>query len=157
MFDMPKKKYIDPWLITTDEDKERTFPLNWLADLAPLMERIGDAHYVLLGEATHGTHEFYTWRSAITKKLIREKGFNIIAVEGDWPDCYKVNRYIKGFDESDKSTTDILKTFNRWPTWMWANWEIVALIDWLEDHNRKLRRDEKQGSMVSTSTVFGNP
>jgi erythromycin esterase len=69
------------------------------ADLDPLMERIGDATSVLLGEASHGTHEFYTWRSAITKRLIREKGFRIIAVEGDWPDCYRVNRYIKGYED----------------------------------------------------------
>jgi erythromycin esterase len=65
-------------------------------DLDPLLESIGDARYVLLGEASHGTSEFYTWRAEITKRLITEKGFSFIAVEGDWPDCYRVNRYVKG-------------------------------------------------------------
>ena len=62
-------------------------PLASPADLDPLMDRIGDARYVLLGEASHGTHEYYTWRTQITKRLIAEKGFSFIAVEGDWPDC----------------------------------------------------------------------
>ena len=72
---MEKKQYTDPWLLTVDEDKEKTFPLRNSTDLDPLLERIGDAHCVLLGEATHGTHEYYTWRTAITKRLIDEKGF----------------------------------------------------------------------------------
>jgi erythromycin esterase-like protein len=106
------------------------------------MKRIGDAHFVLLGEASHGTHEYYTWRTAITKRLIEEKKFNIIAVEGDWPDCYKLNRYIKGLDYQDKDVMDILKTFNRWPTWMWANWEVAALINWLKDRNAGLYQNK---------------
>src|SRR4030081_578301 len=65
--------------------------------LDPLIEKIGDARIVMLGEASHGTHEYYTWRSQITKRLILEKGFNFIAVEGDWPDCYRINRYIKNY------------------------------------------------------------
>src|SRR5688572_30461111 len=128
---MAKQNYTDPWLTTADEDKEQTFSLNNSNDLEPLMKRIGDAQFVLLGEASHGTHEYYTWRTAITKRLIEEKGFNIIAVEGDWPDCYKLNRFIKGFDYRGKDVSYILKTFNRWPTWMWANWEVAALINWL--------------------------
>ena len=67
-------------------------------DLDPLMERIGDARIVMLGEASHGTHEYYTWRSRISKRLIHEKGFKFIAVEGDWPDCYRINRYIKHYE-----------------------------------------------------------
>lgn len=109
------------------------------------MNRIGDAHFVLLGEASHGTHEYYTWRTAITKKLIEEKGFNIIAVEGDWPDCYKLNRFIKGFDHQDKDVSDILSMFTRWPTWMWANWEIAALINWLKEQNTGSYQNEKIG------------
>ncbi|KAA6439824.1 erythromycin esterase family protein [Dyadobacter flavalbus] len=112
-----------------------SYVLNSTADLDPLMERIGDASCVMLGEASHGTHEYYSWRTAITKRLILEKGFSFIAVEGDWPDCYRVNRYIKGFADKDKTSTEILQNFRRWPTWMWANWEIDALVNWLKAYN----------------------
>lgn len=104
-------------------------------DLDGLMDQIGDAKYVLLGEASHGTHEYYTWRSAISKRLIQEKGFSFIAVEGDWPDCYKINRYIKRYPGTLYPITDLFSTFHRWPTWMWANWEIAALVEWLKDFN----------------------
>lgn len=142
---MERNDYTDPWLFTTDEDKEKTYPLRNLSDLDPLMDRIGDAHCVLLGEATHGTHEYYTWRTAISKRLILEKGFNFIAVEGDWPDCYKLNRYIKGLAHLDKKPPELLQAFKRWPTWMWANWEVVALISWMKEHNTSLYPDKKIG------------
>src|SRR6476646_6129270 len=96
-------------------------PLRTPADLNPLLERIGDARVVLLGEASHGTHEFYTWRAALTRRLIEEKGFNFVAVEGDWPDCYRVNRFVKGYPGAATNTETALATFRRWPTWMWAN------------------------------------
>src|SRR5437016_6582550 len=99
--------------------------------LDPLFEQIGDARVVLLGEASHGTHEYYTWRTAISKRLIQEKGFSFIAVEGDWPDCYKINRYVKGYKDAGNNITDVLHHFDRWPTWMWANWEVAALAEWL--------------------------
>ena len=114
-------------------------------DLQPLFDLIGDAQIVLLGEASHGTHEYYTWRSYITKRLIKEKGFQFIGVEGDWPDCYQVNRYIKNYPSAGKTSLEVLQKFNRWPTWMWANWEIVALAEWLFDHNQELQRDKKVG------------
>src|SRR3954468_8383581 len=104
-------------------------------DLDPLLERIGDAKFVLLGEASHGTHEYYTWRTAISKRLIEEKGFDFIAVEGDWPDCYKINRYIKAYKDAGTGIDEVLQAFDRWPTWMWGNWEIAALAEWLKDHN----------------------
>src|SRR5262249_55613053 len=91
---------------------------------------------VLLGEASHGTSEFYTWRAEISRRLILEKGFSFIAVEGDWPDCYQVNRYIKDYPDAGDSARLVLSAFNRWPTWMWANWEVVALVEWLRRHNR---------------------
>src|SRR5688500_2246395 len=91
-------------------------PLKDDADLDPLLERIGDARVVLLGEASHGTHEFYTWRDRITRRLVAEKGFGFIAVEGDWPDCYLVNRWIKGVD-GGRSAREMLHAFERWPTW----------------------------------------
>jgi len=99
----------------------------------------------MLGEASHGTHEYYTWRTHISQQLIREKGFNFIAVEGDWPDCYSVNRYIKQYNHSGKSAQEVLSQFDRWPTWMWANWETVALAEWLCDHNKELPAGKKAG------------
>src|SRR5437870_5301312 len=86
-------------------------PLNSPSDLDPLLDRIGDARYVLLGEASHGTHEYYTWRTALSRRLIEEKGFSFIAVEGDWPDCYRVNRFVKGLPDSGESTREVLQTF----------------------------------------------
>lgn len=110
-------------------------PLETADDLDPLLERIGDSRYVLLGEASHGTSEYYTWRARLSQRLIREKGFSFIAVEGDWPDCYAVNRYIKGYDGSGDNARSVLHAFERWPTWMWANWEMVALSEWLRSYN----------------------
>jgi erythromycin esterase-like protein len=98
------------------------------------MEKIGDAHYVLLGEASHGTSDYYTWRARLSQRLIQEKDFSFIAVEGDWPACYRLNRYIKGNSEG-QNAYEVLQTFHRWPTWMWANWEVVALAEWLRDYN----------------------
>jgi erythromycin esterase-like protein len=99
----------------------------------------------MLGEASHGTSEYYTWRAYITKRLIQEKGFNFIAVEGDWPDCYRLNRYIKNYPDAGMSAFDVLREFNRWPTWMWANWEIVALAEWLFQYNKPFASNKKVG------------
>lgn len=110
-----------------------------------LIDEMADRRVVMLGEASHGTHEYYTWRSAITKRLINEHGFNFIAVEGDWPDCYKINRFIKGYKDSFHDIEAILDSFNRWPTWMWANWEVAALANWLHDNNKELSVSEKTG------------
>lgn len=125
--------------------RDKAYTLTNKTDLQPLFDMIGDAQIVLLGEASHGTHEYYTWRSYITQKLIKEKGFQFIAVEGDWPDCYQLNRYIKNYSETGKRSFDVLKQFNRWPTWMWANWEIVALAEWLNKYNEKLPVNKKIG------------
>jgi erythromycin esterase len=116
-------------------------------DSNPLLEQIrkDNIRYVLLGEASHGTSEFYGWRSEITKRLIKERGFSFIAVEGDWPDCYSVNRYIKGISGSSQSAYDILYSFNRWPTWMWANREIVDLVEWLREYNKNLSEEQRVG------------
>ena len=111
-------------------------PLQTAADLDPLLAAIGDARVVLLGEASHGTHEYYTWRTALSKRLIQEKGFHFIAVEGDWPACFEVNAAIKkGQPLAEGSAAGLLQVFNRWPTWMWSNWEIAALIEWLHQLN----------------------
>ncbi len=120
-------------------------PLETAEDLDPVVEAIGRARFVLLGEATHGTSEFYTWRAAISKRLIRERGFSFVAVEGDWPDCYRVNRYVKGMADAGGRAADVLHAFERWPTWMWANREVVEFAEWLRDHNRGLPTERRVG------------
>ena len=124
---------------------KRALPLNDPADLDPLIERIGDAHYVLLGEATHGTSEFYQWRAALSRRLIEERGFSFVGVEGDWPDCYRVNRYAKSYHDSGESAREVLHAFERWPTWMWANREVAEFAEWLRDHNRRLSPERQAG------------
>ena len=119
-------------------------PLRDDADLDPLLERIGEARVVLLGEASHGTSEYYTWRDRISRRLITERGFRFIAVEGDWPDCYLVNRWVKGVDGGG-SARDVLHAFERWPTWMWGNREVEALAEWLREHNRGVPEERKVG------------
>ena len=116
-------------------------------DLRPLFEEIksDDVDYVLLGEASHGTSDFYVWRTEITKHLISKGEFSFIAVEGDWPDCYNVNRYVKGLSDSNKSAYDVLYAFNRWPTWMWANKEIINLVEWLREYNANLPEEKIVG------------
>jgi len=114
-------------------------------DLDALIEDIRDVPVVMLGEASHGTHEFYTWRIAISKRLIRKKGFSFIGVEGDWPDCYKINRFEKGYKEAGDNVRDVLMNFDRLPTWMWANWEVAALAEWLREYNQRLLIDKMVG------------
>lgn len=125
--------------------RDRALPLGDSSDLDPLIERIGDARYVLLGEATHGTSEFYDWRAAISRRLIEECGFSFIAVEGDWPDCYRVNRYAKWYRDAGETARDVLHAFERWPTWMWANREVAELAEWLRDHNHRLPAARQAG------------
>jgi erythromycin esterase-like protein len=114
-------------------------------DFDSLIEAIGEAKLVLMGEASHGTSEFYTTRAELTKRLISEKKFRFISVEGDWPSCYKVNQYIKGHTNAPESVRDLLKSFDRWPTWMWANEEIIPLLDWLKAYNMDKPYNEKVG------------
>ncbi|HEY9671765.1 MAG TPA: erythromycin esterase family protein, partial [Waterburya sp.] len=106
-------------------------------DYEPLMELIGDARFVLIGEASHGTHEFYEQRAEITKRLIQEKGFSAVAVEADWPDAYRVNRYVRGVSD-DSRANEALAGFDRFPTWMWRNTVVVNFINWLRDYNHSL-------------------
>jgi erythromycin esterase-like protein len=112
-----------------------TRPLGDPGDLDVLIDRIGDARVVMLGEASHGTHEFYTWRAAITRRLIEEKGFAFVAVEGDWPDCDRIHRSVRGGDDAPDDPRVALLAFDRWPTWMWANEEVADFCRWLRAHN----------------------
>ncbi|MBD2564417.1 MULTISPECIES: erythromycin esterase family protein [Nostoc] len=104
------------------------------ADYDPLMNLIGDARIVLIGEATHGTHEFYKQRAEITKRLIQEKGFTAVAVEADWPDAYRVNRYVQDASE-DPTPAEALSGFQRFPTWMWRNTDMLNFLNWLREYN----------------------
>ncbi|MDB5247297.1 MAG: erythromycin esterase family protein [Segetibacter sp.] len=123
--------------------KAKAIQLHDFKDLEVLFDKIGDARIVMLGEASHGTHEYYTWRSYITRKLVSEKKFNFIAVEGDWPDCYNINCSIKDNSNSANSILNVLKKFDRWPTWMWANWEIAGFCKWLYNYN--IEKSNKAG------------
>lgn len=104
------------------------------SDFDPLLALIGDARYVLIGEASHGTHEFYRIRAEITKRLIREKGFIGVAVEADWPDAYRVNRFVRGVGE-DTDAEQALAGFQRFPQWMWRNADVLDFIGWLRAYN----------------------
>jgi erythromycin esterase-like protein len=99
-----------------------------------LFDSIGDARLVLIGEATHGTHEFYRTRAELTKALILHKGFNVVAVEADWPDAYRVNRWVQ-HASSDSDAEAALGEFKRFPRWMWRNRDVVSFLGWLHSHN----------------------
>jgi len=104
------------------------------SDFDGLLELVGDARLVLLGEASHGTHDFYRVRAEITKRLIRERGFRAVAVEADWPDAYRVNRYVRG-RPGDGDATEALGGFARFPQWMWRNADVLDLVGWLREYN----------------------
>lgn len=125
--------------------RDVVLPLRSQADLDPLMDRIGDAGVVCIGEASHGTHEFYAWRSALTRRLLEEKDFSFVGVEGDWPDCYRVSCAVTGAGDAPHDPRDALASFERWPTWMWANEEVVDFTRWLRAHNLRRSPDERVG------------
>lgn len=106
-------------------------------DYDPLLEAIGDARFVLLGEASHGTHEFYRERAQITRRLITEKGFTAVTAEADWPDAYRVNCYVRGRSE-DADAEEALADFRRFPAWMWRNADVLDFVGWLRAHNDSL-------------------
>ncbi|NHN34423.1 erythromycin esterase family protein [Paenibacillus agricola] len=116
-----------------------------MEDLDVIIDAIGEAKIVLLGEASHGTSEFYTVRAELSKRLIRQKGFNFVAVEGDWPACYSVNQFIKSAQGAAESAEQALSDFNRWPTWMWANREVTDFINWIRATNQTLASENRIG------------
>jgi erythromycin esterase-like protein len=113
-------------------------------DYDGLLELVADARVVLLGEASHGTHEFYRERARITRRLIQEKGFMAVAVEADWPDAYRVNRWVRCVGE-DQSALDALGDFQRFPRWMWRNRDVLAFVEWLRRHNESVGSDRRVG------------
>lgn len=120
-----------------DELRRLSFPLDD-AGLDRLVEAVGPSRIVLLGEATHGTREFYTWRARLSMRLIREHGFRFVAVEGDWPDCFRLNRFVKGDPAVPSDAETVLAEFRRWPTWMWANREVAGFLSELRMLNREV-------------------
>ncbi len=127
----------EPSLIT-NVTQEAAQPLEGTPhDYDQLIKLIGKARFCLLGEATHGTHEFYRERAEITKRLIKEKRFTAVAVEADWPDAFRVNRYVRGLGD-DKGANEALGGFKRFPTWMWRNTVVIDFVEWLRDYNASL-------------------
>lgn len=110
------------------------------ADIGPLLERIGGARLVLIGDASHGTSEFYRMRAEITKALIRRRGFQLVAVEADWPDGAVLNGWVTGRPPTS-GEAERTRPFQRFPTWMWRNHETLAFVDWLRAYNVKTRGD----------------
>lgn len=115
-----------------------------LDDVAPIVEAIGDARLVLLGEATHGSFEFYRLRTRISQRLIEERGFDALAVEADWPDALRVSRYVQG-GGADRDALAALAGFRRFPRWMWRNHEILELVTWLRRRNRGVQPARRAG------------
>ncbi len=114
------------------------------ADLAPLLERIGDARLVLIGEASHGTSEFYRMRQRITAELIERKGFSFVAVEADWPDAARIDRYVRDLEHPMRQA-DI---FGRFPTWMWRNHEVLEFVEWLRAENARRAGQDGDGQRL---------
>ena len=111
-----------------------------------IISLIGDAQLVLIGEASHGTHEFYKYRAEITKRLIEEKQFSAVAVEADFPDADRVNRFVRGgADSKDKTANDALSDFTRFPLWMWRNSVVLEFVEWLKNYNDKLQLNRRAG------------
>lgn len=104
-------------------------------DMEAIVERVASARHVFIGEASHGTSEYYRWRAVLTQHLIRDHGFSFVAVEGDWPDCQAVNAWVRGRHERELDAAEVLRKFDRWPTWMWANEEVAEFVTWLREHN----------------------
>ena len=104
------------------------------ADYDPLVQRAREADIVLLGEATHGTHEFYRVRAEITKRLIADAGYTLVAVEADWPDAHRVNRFVRALGE-DANAGQALAEFSGFPSWMWRNTDVVDFVAWLREYN----------------------
>src|SRR5437764_957138 len=124
---------------TVRAQAEKRRPAGGTDQFGALFDRFGDARVVLLGEATHGTSEFYRARAAITQRLIVEHGFNIVAVEADWPDAAHIDRYVRHLAPAREARA----AFQRFPTWMWRNEEVLAFIDWLRLHNQRLPAERR--------------
>jgi erythromycin esterase-like protein/predicted phosphoribosyltransferase len=119
-----------------------------------LIDLVGDAHFVLLGEASHGTYEFYAERAGLTRRLIEEKGFRAVAVEADWPDAYRVNRFVRGYG-SDETAEEALRGFERFPTWMWRNTVVLDFVGWLRERNERFAEQERSKAGFYGLDLYG--
>jgi erythromycin esterase-like protein len=119
-------------------------PIHGEQDLDQLLDLVGTARIVMIGEATHGTHEFYDLRASLTRKLIAQHGFAAVAIEGDWPDALRVDRYVRRQGDDD-AAHDALAEFERFPTWMWRNTDVAAFIDWLRGWNSQRGPEQRAG------------
>ena len=128
-----------------DAYAEYAHPLTGAGDLAPLIDAAKTRNFVLLGETTHGTHEYYVWRAEISKALIQDHGFAFIAVEGDWPAMLRLNNYVRLKDNSGTSAEEVLRSFDRWPYWMWGNTEFADFAEWLRGFNKNLPPEKRVG------------
>jgi erythromycin esterase-like protein len=130
------------------EINRAALPLTYTpSDYDPVLEWIGDRTLVLIGEASHGTHDFYRERALITRRLIEEKGFNLVAIEGDWPDAYRVHRFVRGSGK-DGNAFEALADFSRFPAWMWRNTDVLSFLDWLHSFNQRHARKEDRAGFV---------
>lgn len=124
---------------------DHAMPFEEVADFQPLLHEISEQRLVLMGESSHGTSEFYRLRAMLSKQLIKEKGFNFIAVEGDWPAFSRVNAYVKHKPDAPDSIDEAMAAIDRWPLWMWRNEETRELIEWLRAFNSQLEPQDRVG------------
>jgi erythromycin esterase len=129
----------------TDLLRSTIISLEEPGNLLQITDRAADARVVLLGEATHGTSEFYVWRDRISRELIENGGFNFILIEGDWSSAYRVNRYIRQLPGAPATAAEALEGFNRWPQWMWNNREVLDMVEWLRSYNAGRPAGEQVG------------
>jgi erythromycin esterase-like protein len=127
------------------EIRSLAVPLGGAEDLGELVDRAGSARFVCIGEASHGTHEYYRWRALLSRLLIEEHDFTWIGVEGDWPDCWRINRWVRGQEDQELDVYGLLAGFERWPTWMWANQEVAEFLAWLRERNLARPENERVG------------
>jgi erythromycin esterase-like protein len=135
----------DQWSGAVEEMRGLARPLVDEADLDELAASLSASRFVCLGEASHGTAEYYRWRAALSKQLIQAHGFTWIGVEGDWPDCWRINRWVRGRSDQVLDAVHLLGRFERWPTWMWANREVAEFLDWLHGWNMARPEPERVG------------
>jgi erythromycin esterase len=124
---------------------EQANPFEQAEDLTGLLQELSGERLILMGEASHGTSQYYTKRALLSKKLIQEKGLNFIAVEGDWASMARINEYVKHKPNAPGSLESAMESIDRWPLWMWRNLEFQSLVEWLHDYNRNLPMDERVG------------
>ncbi len=124
---------------------ENVRPFGTIDDLAPLLDFLGERRFALLGESTHGTHEFYRWRDEISRRLITEHGFRFVALEGDWEAVQRINDYAKHRTPRNADVRAVMAGLTRWPQWLWANEEFARFVEWLRAHNATLPYDARIG------------